>query len=352
MPDRPFYRGMNFGFNAPAGYYASALARERLERMRAANVEWVCLIVTVYQEHFHSYRQFADYQYSPQEKELREIIAFAHDLGLKVKLRPMLQTLSGEHRNMIWFPPDGDHTPPHEPANHWAKWFKGLRWRVLYYARLAAETGCEMYGLDSELDFAVLGRWNVDSFSGYWKEILQETRAIYDGHINYNAMHATPNLAALKKPGHWYHELDSFSLSYYPGTSHERSVSADDLCARFQPWIKDVFNPLIAELEKSGVAFFFGETGCRSSTDDQRALGDVGETPVYDPDRQANYVEAIMRTFAPQPWWQGVFWWKWDEHSDRPFFNDDPAGEKGFRFEDKPARDVMSAWYQKPLEQI
>jgi len=64
-------------------------------------------------------------------------------------------------------------------------------------------------------------------------------------------------------------------------------------------------------------------------------------------EEQACFLEAIFDTFWPEPWWMGLYWWKWDEQNDRPNFRDDPRGNKGFTLDGKPAAEVMKRWYGK-----
>lgn len=65
----------------------------------------------------------------------------------------------------------------------------------------------------------------------------------------------------------------------------------------------------------------------------------------YEPAEQANYLEALFRTFWNESWWRGLYWWKWDEQLDRPPYRTDPRGDKGFTIWGKPAAEIMKAWY-------
>ena len=69
----------------------------------------------------------------------------------------------------------------------------------------------------------------------------------------------------------------------------------------------------------------------------------------YDGIEQANYMEAVISGFSAEPWWHGFFWWKWDEHNNRPQFREDPAGDKGFTIYGKPAAEVMSKWCRNEI---
>ena len=63
-----------------------------------------------------------------------------------------------------------------------------------------------------------------------------------------------------------------------------------------------------------------------------------------DENTKNNYIEAVIRAYAHQPWWHGFFLWKWDEHIDREQFHNDPAGDKGFTVSGKPAAQVLKRW--------
>ena len=67
----------------------------------------------------------------------------------------------------------------------------------------------------------------------------------------------------------------------------------------------------------------------------------------YDGEEQANYMEAMFRTFHDLPGWMGLFWWKWDETQNRPHYHTDPNGEKGFTIQGKPAEAVLKKWFNK-----
>ena len=66
----------------------------------------------------------------------------------------------------------------------------------------------------------------------------------------------------------------------------------------------------------------------------------------YDGEEQANYLDAVLSSFSGEPWWAGLYWWKWDEQQKRPQY-EDPAGDKGFTIAGKPAAEVMKRWYSR-----
>jgi hypothetical protein len=64
----------------------------------------------------------------------------------------------------------------------------------------------------------------------------------------------------------------------------------------------------------------------------------------YDGEQQARFMEATFRTFHDLPEWMGLLWWKWDETQYRPHYHADPAGNRGFTVQGKPAEEVMKKW--------
>lgn len=144
-------KGMNFGFYAGKGVLGSAWAREQVDRMAALGIDWIALCVTVTQETPQSTLQYRDFNFSPRDDEVIGIIRHIRAKGIRVMLRPMIETQDGLDRGSIWFPHDGERMPGRRSARR-AEWFAGFRQRSVFYAEIAQETGCEAYGLESELD--------------------------------------------------------------------------------------------------------------------------------------------------------------------------------------------------------
>lgn len=97
--------------------------------------------------------------------------------------------------------------------------------------------------------------------------------------------------------------------------------------------------------EAYGKPIALGECGCTSSAGGAQHPSGWTSEASYDGEEQANYLEAIIRCFSPEPWWNGIYWWKWDEQNKRPQFLNDPAGDKGFTVLGKPAEERMQKLY-------
>lgn len=329
------HRGVNFGFYARNGYYSSDTARREVDRMAELNVRWVCVIATVFREHAFSTVEFRDFEGTPDDSELRRIIDYIHGKGMRVQLRPMLEALDGSDRSCVNFPPDRERIPGRS-HNFWERWFGSFTQRTLHYARIAQETGCELYGLDSELEFTI-------SQNDHWKNIIKAARSVYNGPVDCCHTIWTDYLKQLENPDHWWYDLDTLSLSAYFCASPRPGASVEEIVEALKPEVER--QRQIAQ--KFGKPYFFGECGCTSSFGGAVKPYEFFGAGGYSPAEQANYLEAIFRSFWNESWWRGLYWWKWDEQNARPNFSNDPRGDKGFTVYGKPAAQIMQDWYSR-----
>ena len=337
MNDSPaltqIHTGVTFGFNAPRGYFSSELSRQRVDQMTELNVGWVCLVPTVYMESFASPRVFCDFENTPSDVEIADIIEYVHRKGMRVYLRPMIECYDGHGRTQVTFPGDGERIPG-RPSNYWSRWFASMEACHASYARLAQSLGVEMYCLDSELDKTVYQ-------NEHWKRVLSSVREVYSGPVDACFTLSVDFLRTLENPDHWWHQLDSLSCSAYFGDVKHADATVQEIADALQgkvEWGRKV-------TAKFGKRLLFGECGCTSSTGGAMSPSSWSGPGKYAPHEQANYLDAICRVFSPEPWWAGLYWWKWDEQSDRPQFKNDPAGDKGFTIHGKPGADVMGDWF-------
>lgn len=135
----------------------------------------------------------------PTDEELRSMIAYAVDLGLRVILKPMVNCRDGSWRAWINF---FDNEVPCEPK--WSRWFDSYMDYMLHYARLAEECGCEMLIIGCELVMA-------ERREAEWRELISKLRTVYFGLLTYN----TDKYQEDRVP--WWDALDVISSSgYYP----------------------------------------------------------------------------------------------------------------------------------------
>ncbi|MBT64816.1 MAG: hypothetical protein CML13_16585 [Puniceicoccaceae bacterium] len=329
-------RGVTFGFYARNGVLGSEWAMAEVDKMIETKVDHVVLTPIVMQENAHTTRQYRDFEVTPNDHELYQLIDYMHGKDLKVCLRPMLETQDGNGRLQVWFQDDRERIPG-RVSDHWKRWFESMRWRSKHYARIAQDCGCELYGLDSELDRTI---WHHDS----WKEVIATVRDEYKGRVT--SCHTTHcNLIdweqEMKNPDHWWRDLDELQMSCYEIGADAPGWSVEQMIEKLTP-ARDRFRKLA---EAYGKPISFGECGCTSSYGGAMSPSSWQGDGGYSPMEQANYLEAILNLFWDEPWWAGLYWWKWDEQNMRPAFCSDPAGDKGFTVHGKPAADVMQRFF-------
>jgi hypothetical protein len=334
----PFMKGMNVGFAAMRGWYGSDEGLAQIERMKALHIEWVAAHVTFVQETYASTRVFMDYEFTPEDGEVRRWIDAAHAAGIKVMLKPILEPLDGIWRGHIMPPGDAQSVyarlqPRVENHSRWTKSFKAA---LCHYADLAAGAGAECVSLGQEY----LG---LEACNDIWEEVIPAVRARYDGLLTYEF--TPPNVLTRKVHPHigaWWKHLDFLGYSFY-GANEDPDAPLEDLLAGLAPRRDEA----AALAEEFGVPLAILETGRRSTRGMTGQASDFASVGRYDGDIQARYYEAVLQTFWDEPWFRGVYWWKWDELQAeyRPQYYADPAGDQGFTIEGKPAADIVKRWY-------
>lgn len=322
---------VTFGFRAPAGYFGSDEAKAEADLIAASGIKWVVLVPTVYQETAISTFQFRDFELTPSDIEVVEMIDYFHSLGIAVQLRPMLEGIDGCGRLEVRITYDYSGRIPGASHGTVGPWFKSMTARAVHYAKIAEKTGCELYCLDSELDHYVI------SFGEYWRKVVKEVKKVYSGPVtSCHTIHTdVVNFEkALSDKNHWFYDLDMLSISSYYPASDKLHANVEEMMHGLEPLRDRMDN--IAKIY--GKPILLGECGCCSCTGAAAVpAGWWHEEKKYDPDEQANYLTAVIETFKDFDWWRGLCWWKWDQHVDRPELYNDPAGDKDTTLKGKPA---------------
>jgi len=330
--------GVTFGFYARNGYYSSAKARDEVDEIARTGANWIVLVVTVMQETYAAVRQFRDFVNTPNDIELKEIIDYIHAKGIRVQLRPMLECFDGKGRLGVNFPADCERIPG-LVCDYASRWFASMADRSAYYARIAEMTGCEMYCLDSELDYII-------RFQKEWKEVIRRVREVYSGPVT--SCHTIHTRVIdfekeLAKKDHWFYDLDALSISDYIKCADRGGLTADEMAANMTAE-RDKLRRIAALYQKP---ILFGEIGCNTAFGGAKSPSSWTNDSQYDEDEQANFLEAVMRTFSEETWWSGLYWWKWEEQNARPWMVDPSMGDLGFTVRGKKSQRVMKHWFEK-----
>lgn len=338
-----FHKGVNFGFTARNGYYDSPEARLEIDKMVESGVGWVGLTISVWQDTYSSTKVYADYERTPNEAELERIINRIKSKGIRVMLYLCLECFDGRWRGDVRFPKDlmrfSTGTPDYAKL-----WFESYTKCCLAYSRLAARTGVEMICLGAE--YAAL-----QSHETEWSALIDEVREVYDGAISYEVWVPHHLLGTDQIKDHpdftrdWYRKLDLIGFSYYAKGSDKPGATKEEMKQHLQASLENLRK--VAAV--AGRPVIFTECGCRSRHGGATSPADYQRLGNYDGEEQANYLQAVIETFQDEPWWFGLYWWKWEEQNKeaRAHYYTDPVGGMGFEMHGKPAGEVYKNWTVK-----
>ena len=297
--------------------FAAREADIALENLADTGATWVALATSWYQSS-HTSTSIAPTASTDSDADLIHAIAQAHRLGLRVMLRPSVALLDYPDH---WH---GEIGTVFTSDEEWHAWFTSYAAFINHFAELAQLTGAEQLSLGNELD-ATTHREND------WRWVVTGVRARYAGLLVYGA-----NWGKEAVPG-WWDALDFIGVSaYYPLTNQD-DPSLDELRAAWFP-IVEALGSLAADW---GKPVLLTEIGYYSLDGSNRAPSDCClRSGKVDLEEQRNAYQAALESWYAQPWFAGMFWWRWDTN---PLAGGPCDG--AFTPRDKPAEDVLRTWY-------
>jgi hypothetical protein len=331
MIEVPFQRGMSYGYRAVRGGYERQRVARDAEEMASWGIDSVALHIHVAQETFASPRVFADFQVTPSDHEITAAIIAFRERGIRVMVKPMVESQDSAWQGSIRFPDDGNEQIAGRRTEYWGRWFDSFTACLTHYAQLADSAGAEIFCVGCEL----VGTMEQ---SELWTKAITAVRAEFNGVLTYNTDHS-----ALHNPRDWFSGLDVLSISYYVSAAEQPGESVDEMVSRLAVHADE----LESQAARLGLPVIFGEIGARSRSGTATLPWDYQTRAPYSGSEQADYLSAIMQTFWARPWWRGLYWWKWEERQNRPLYSEDPAGDTGFTLAGKPGQLVLSDWYSR-----
>lgn len=314
--------GYTYGYMANRGEYRSPLGIASQNKMYELGLNWVCLAVANYQKTFYSTQIYPDYMATPTDRDIAFFVDNAHKRGVKVCLKPMLNSEDNMWRAHIGFPD----LNMSDMDIYWRRWFESYTNYILHYAELAQELHCEMFCIGCEM----LG---TEHRKNEWTELIRKVRKCYSGKVVYNTNHDHEDSVE------WFDTLDYIGTSaYYPvgqgGTTKEDMV---------KEWTKIKYR-LNAIAESRKKKYIFMEIGCRSVSGCSITPWDFTLNLKWNEEEQANFYESCLEVFMDEDKFAGVFWWDWPTYcySDRK----DAEQDNGFNIHLKKAEDVVKKYYK------
>lgn len=320
-------KGFTYGYLAKHGVLLSEEGFKSRERLFETGINWMCLAFAMNQDTYCSTEIRFDFSKSVSDYELVRTIEHAHNRGIKVCLKPMVNCSDGMWRARIDFPDDSFAGENH----YWNDWFDSYTGFMLYYAEIAERTGCEMLCIGCEM-------CGTERKTSFWRTLISKIRNVYHGPLVYNTNHGRENTIE------WWDAVDYIGTSaYYP----VRRSDTSDKASMIEEW-KKISKDLEEVSKRFGKNIIFMEIGCRSAKGCAAMPWDFQhrELPV-DEREQADFYDSCLSVFFDKSWMSGIFWWDWSPviYSSVEEAHDD----KGFNIYLKKAEGIIRKWYKQDL---
>ena len=318
-------KGYTYGYNSKRGMYLTERARQSRLHLMEIGVNWVCLAFSVKQKTFTSTEILYDYRRNVTDLEIMGVIKEFHDRGIKVCLKPMIDTDDGVWRAQINFPDSN----MFGEDKYWKEWFNSYRAYLTYYAELAQYCRCEMLCLGCEM----LG---TERREADWRETVAAVKEVYSGLLTYNTNHGKEEEAK------WYDLVDYVGTSAYYPVEKQAGASFEEMCEAWEK-IADRLETVSRKLNKP---ILFMEIGCRSAAGCAAMPWDFmhRDFPVSE-EEQARFYRSSLEVMSKRDWFAGYFWWDWSTYIYET--REQAAEDRGFNIYLKQAEEVVKEYYAK-----
>lgn len=318
-------KGFTYGWDGRRGDYLTKEAEKSQDLLFDIGVNWMCLAFHVHQKTFSSTEIYFDYRNTLSDREIIHTINRAHERGVKVCLKPVINSADGVWRALINFP-DGDMWGK---DHYWDTWFEYYTAFLCHYAEIAADTGCEMFCVGCEMS-------GTERKEKHWRKAIAEVKKIYKGPLVYNANHGR------EKEVSWFDSLDYIGTSAYYKVGKKPGESKENMK---QEWLKvaERLREVSASLQKPVI---FMEIGIRSASGCAMMPWDFTHTEFErSEEEQAAFYDSCLEVFSKEDWFSGVFWWDWST----AIYDTQEEADKdiGFNIHLKKAEASLKEWYQK-----
>ncbi|NKB71357.1 MAG: hypothetical protein GKR89_30145 [Candidatus Latescibacteria bacterium] len=290
-------------------------------RVRA---EWIALNPMGHQQTYNDPNIYLEA--NPPDAHLRQAIIEARQLGLGVMLKPhiWLQDRSREEwRGAIGM----------DSADAWERWFASYQRFIVHYARIAADTQVDLFCIGTEL--ARTSREHPDA----WRRLIAHIRTLYSGPLVYAA--------------NWWEEYEE--ISFWDALDYIGVNAFFPLSQRARPPLTllrrnagDLAQRLAAVAWRFNRPLIFTEVGFKSVPGTSvQPWAWTRQFQAVDLEAQARCYQAILSTFWEQPWFYGMYWWRWYSDPRRGGSHD-----SDFTPQNKPAEKILTQWYSRPTRNL
>lgn len=181
----------------------------------------------------------------------------------------------------------------------WGAFFAEYRRMIAHYGALAREEGVAWFGIGLEY------RLSAQKHPAEWRKVAAEAKRAFGGPITYSANWDDYEQIA------WWDAVDAIGIgAYFELLPARAQATADEAKKGFEPWRRRL--AAYSAQWKRPILFTevgytkFADTAFRPWEWQERRPGERS----LDSAAQADAWRALFATFADEPWWKGVFVWR------------------------------------------
>ncbi len=282
-----------------------------LAYLKKTGFDTIAIMVPAYQETIESKVIFTNDKPggdTPTDEALKHAIASCHKLGLRVVLKPHVDPRTDEARINIM---------PSE------EWFDSFQEFTVRYAKLAQETGVEMYCIGTELEATTFSAW-----AERWNQIIEAVKTEYTGLLTYAA-----NWTEYKEVPFW-DKMDFIGLDAYFPLMESGDYSTADLVNSWDGIAGDIEKWLDEKgLKDKGV--ILTEIGYPSA-EGARKQPWVAISKIESQQEQADCLQAMYEALSKRSWFKGYYIWQ--------YFPQDRWSPLGFTVKGKKSEEIIKGW--------
>lgn len=275
-------KGFNFEPFCARGVLGNECAFENLRCMKEeTGANFVIFAPNGVQNNAHSEEIVFDSVRTSTDGELIDTIKYAKSIGLKVGIKPTVNCLDDTWRAYVSF---FEYDVVCEPK--WSNWFASYERFQTHYARIAEETGCDMFIAGCEM--VMTEHREIE-----WRRVISSIRDVYKGVVTYNTDKYQEDHIK------WWDAVDVIASSgYYPKDDWENQLDRIEKVAK--------------QFKKEVV---FTETGCMSVTGSSKVPNNWEVEGNYNEREQSDWYKAMFEACDKRPWLKGYVLWDWRIYS-------------------------------------
>jgi hypothetical protein len=251
------------------------------------------------------------------DESMFQLALDAKDLGMKIMLKPQIWISHEAWPGKIKMDNDKD----------WDRWFQSYEHWIVHYAVIAELMHADLFCIGTEMVETTL------QHPQRWRQIIARIRQVYSGPIVYAA-----NWGKEFEEITFWDALDYIGLdNYYPVRKSPQdgvqviqegfAAQKEKLSAVAHRWRKPILFTEIGYMANEGAGMGWQEY----------------QFSKYDEKAQADCYKAALETYWNEPWFAGMYWWKWFSNPDDRGIKADEHSPHG-----RPAGKILAEWYNKP----